>query len=79
MKDLRSYHQRPAIKLNKLIKAICRKENSGYDVTFDDTFFNDRNPYWAKTFVALPLLTSNDYDAYTENFSSVGQFDNDSF
>lgn len=45
MKDLRSYHQRPAIKVSKLIKAICREENSGYDVTFDGKFFNPRNPY----------------------------------
>lgn len=79
MKDLRSYHQRPAIKVSKLVKAICREENSGYKVTFDNTFFNDRNPYWSKTFVALPLLTSNDYDASTEEFNSVGQFNTDSF
>ena len=45
MKDLRSYRQRPAIKVSKLIKAICREENSGYDVEYDDKFFNNRNPY----------------------------------
>lgn len=66
MRDLRSYYQRPAIKLNKLIKAICREENSGYKVTYDPTFFNDNNPYWSKTFVALPLLTSNDYSTDTD-------------
>lgn len=79
MKDLRSYYQRPAIKVNKLIKAICREENSGYNVTFDPTFFNDSNPYWSKTFVALPLLTSNEYEESTEDLSSVQVFDYDTF
>lgn len=60
MRDLRSYKQRPALKLSKLIKTICRKENSGYDVNFDPEFFNDGNPYWSKTYVALPLLGSNE-------------------
>ena len=79
MRDLRSYYQRPAIKLNKLIKAICREENSGYNVTYDETFFNDDNPYWSKTFVALPLLTSNDYsdDTSTSGLSNVRQMDTD--
>jgi hypothetical protein len=45
MRDLRSYMQRPALKLSKLIETICRKENSGYDVIFDDSFFNYSNPY----------------------------------
>lgn len=43
--DLRSYKQRPSIKLSKLIKTICRKENSGYEVEFDPKFFNKENPY----------------------------------
>lgn len=59
MRDLRSYYQRPAIKVSKLIESICREENSGYNVTYDPTFFNEDNPYWSKSFVALPLLTSN--------------------
>lgn len=45
MRDLRSYHQRPAIKVSKLIETICRVENSGYNVTYDRSFFNDNNPY----------------------------------
>lgn len=70
MRDLRSYMQRPAIKLSKLIETICRKENSGYDVIFDDSFFNSSNPYWDKTYVALPLLGSNSdegEESITEN------------
>jgi len=56
---LRSYKQRPAIKLNKLIKTIIRKENSGYDVELDPEFFNNSNPYWTDSFVMLPLLGTN--------------------
>ena len=58
-RDLRSYKQRPAIKLNKLIKTIIRKENSGYDVELDPEFFNNSNPYWTDSFVMLPLLGTN--------------------
>lgn len=65
VRDLRSYYQRPAIKLSKLIETICRKENSGYDVIFDKDFFNETNPYWSKTFVAFPLLGS-DTESETE-------------
>lgn len=43
--DLRSYKQRPALKMNRLIETICREENSGYNVTFDPSFFNTENPY----------------------------------
>ena len=77
MRDLRSKYQRPAIKLNKLIKAICREENSGYNVTFDESFFNADNPYWSKTFVALPLLTSNDYaeDTNIPGTSNISQLE----
>lgn len=58
-RDLRSYKQRPAIKVNKLINTIIRKENSGYDVELDPEFFNNSNPYWYDSFVALPLLGTN--------------------
>lgn len=64
MRDLRSYQQRPAIKVSKLLKAIF--DNSGYEVTLDPTFFNKNNPYWDKTFIALPLLSTNADDSVTE-------------
>lgn len=73
MRDLRSYMQRPALKLSKLIKAICNKYNSGYDVVFDNDFFNSNNPYWNNTVVALPLLGSNeeneDKNTYTDQLT----------
>lgn len=58
MRDLRSYKQRPAIKVSKLIETICREANSGYKVNFDKAFFSNSNPYWSKSFIALPLLGS---------------------
>ena len=59
MRDLRSYMQRPAIRLNKLVKTICNPANNGgYEVVLDEDFFNTSNPYWEKTFVALPLLNT---------------------
>lgn len=58
-RDLRSYKQRPALKVDKLIKTIIRKENSGYDVELDPEFFNNSNPYWFDSFIALPLLGTN--------------------
>lgn len=72
MRDLRSYKQRPAIKLSKLIETICRKENSGYDVVFDKGFFSKTNPYWNKTFIALPLLES-EAEGSVSHSSSVTQ------
>lgn len=77
MRDLRSYYQRPAIKVSKLIESICREENSGYKVTYDPTFFNKDNPYWSKTFVALPLLTSNENTTEDEigGLTNIYQFD----
>jgi hypothetical protein len=81
MRDLRSYYQRPAIKVSKLIESICREENSGYKVTYDPTFFNKDNPYWSKTFVALPLLTSNDNvtDEEIGGLTNIYQTDTDSY
>lgn len=71
MRDLRSYQQRPAIKLSKLIETICRKENSGYEVTFDESFFTEANPYWSKTFVALPLLGTTTDESAVSNYATV--------
>ena len=73
MRDLRSYKQRPAIKVSKLIETICREENSGYKVNFDDSFFSSKNPYWDKSFIALPLLGSEAEDGTVSNSSAVTQ------
>lgn len=59
MLDLRSYLQRPAIKLSKIIDACTNPiNNGGYTVELDSDFFNDNNPYYKDAWVALPLLTN---------------------
>lgn len=57
--DLRSYLQRPAIKLSKIIDACTNPiNNGGYSVELDPDFFNVNNPYYNDAWVALPLLTN---------------------
>ena len=56
--DLRSYKQRPVVKLSKVVDGIFN--NSGYEVIKDPDFFNDNNPYWKDSYIALPLFSSTD-------------------
>lgn len=57
VKDLRSYLQRPALKVSKMLEAIANPiNNGGYTVEFDSDFFNDKNPYYKDAYIALPLL-----------------------
>ena len=59
VRDLRSYHQRPAIKVKKVIDACCNPDNNGgYVVELDNTFFNKNNPYYEQSYIALPLFES---------------------
>ena len=59
--DLRSYLQRPVIKMSRVIEAICQSyNNGGYEVELDPTFFTASNPYWDKTWLTLPLINSLD-------------------
>lgn len=59
--DLRSYLQRPAIKMSKIIEACSNPiNNGGYNVELDSDFFNDDNPYYKDAWVALPLLSNEE-------------------
>lgn len=59
--DLRSYLQRPAIKMSKIIDACCNPvNNGGYSVQLDPDFFNVDNPYYNDAWVALPLLSNQE-------------------
>ena len=82
MRDLRCYKQRPALRLEKFINAICNKNNNGgYEVELDEKyFFNRDNPYYTNTWIALPLLNpdstewpqnSNNLDFTTNSKLSV--------
>lgn len=57
-KDLRSYLQRPVIKIGAVIDAICDTlNNGGYNVTLDPIFFSADNPYYSQTWLTLPTLS----------------------
>lgn len=59
IKDLRSYLQRPVIKMSKVIEAICQSyNNGGYEVELDDTFFSVDNPYFNDTYLTLPIVNT---------------------
>lgn len=62
-KDIRSYLQKPAIKVSALINAICDPSNNGgYTVNLDAEFFTASNPYWNDTWLTLPMLNDLNID-----------------
>lgn len=76
IRDLRSYMQRPALRMKRLIEAICNPvNNGGYKVELDSNFFSPGNPYFEKTFIALPLfstaLEAEDSDNIAEDIDGV--------
>lgn len=63
VRDLRSYKQKPALRLSKLFQAICNPiNNGGYQVELDPTFFNQDNDAYYKAFIVLPNIQFNDED-----------------
>lgn len=55
--DLRSYLQRPVVRVKEIINACCNPENNGgYEVDLDKDFFNDDNPYWNDAWLTLPMV-----------------------
>lgn len=63
-RDLRSYLQRPCIRMKEIIKACCNPDNNGgYEVELDEDFFNENNPYWEDTWLSLPMIQTLEYDS----------------
>ena len=57
MKSLMSFKQRPALKFSKFLEAVSNpKNNNGYEIVLDNSFFNNENPYYNNAYIALPLL-----------------------
>lgn len=55
--DLRSYLQRPALRVKDFIDAICDPANNGgWRVNLDSDFFDSANPYYWNTYLLLPQL-----------------------
>lgn len=74
MHDLRSYLQRPVVRVKNILQACFDPRNNkgegntGYTVDLDETFFNDKNPYWEDAWMALPLLnTESESDVTTSS------------
>lgn len=59
--DLRSYLQRPVLRVKSLIQAMDNPDiNGGYHLNLDRGFFNEENPYWENAWITLPTLKSLD-------------------
>lgn len=59
VRDLRSYLQRPALSVRSLIQAMCNpRNNGGYTVNLDSTFFNEDNPLYHDAYITLPMLNA---------------------
>ena len=70
--DLRSYLQRPVLKVKSIIDAIAdSSQNGGYTVELDNTFFKSANPYYYDSWMTLPRLDALKVpvDNGTENIS----------
>lgn len=58
IRDLRWYLQRPVLSVSSFMSAICDKQNNGgFDVVLDTSFFNESNPYYAKAWITLPMIS----------------------
>lgn len=72
-RDLRSYMQRPVIRVQKLFEAIQRyaQEKLGYTVELDPNFFNSQNEYYSKSWITLSLLNEQENSVKSGDF--IGQ------
>lgn len=82
-RDLRSYLQRPTFRVKTLFRGICDpKNNGGYTVNLDSTFFNSNNPYYEKAWITLPLISEMDEVTTVKtgvdiNFDDIISFERD--
>lgn len=72
VRDLRSYLQRPVLRMKAFINACCDPtQNGGYNVYLDPDFFNSDNEYYEKAWMTLPMLNNLKYDEETVDEWSV--------
>jgi len=56
-KDLRSYMQRPVVSVRGLLDGVRNyAARKGFGLDLDPAFFHENNPYFARTWMTLPLL-----------------------
>lgn len=71
-KDLRSYLQRPVLRMRSLIDACCDPiNNGGWELKLDDKFFNRNNPYYNDTWLTLTNISDNFEGGETETLTSA--------
>ena len=71
--DLRSYLQRPALRMFDFIQAITDPNNNGgWKVNLDPDFFSNTNPYYWNTYLLLPQLN---VEEETEDICDDGSVD----
>lgn len=59
MKDLRTYLQRPVLRVRKFVEAVQRRASQyGYTLNLDSNFFSSDNHYYNDTWITLPSLQS---------------------
>lgn len=56
-REVRSYYQRPALSVYGILDRIKADEKE-FTINYDNSFFNDSNPYYSKSVMSLPLLTT---------------------
>ena len=86
-RDLRSYLQRPVIRMKSIVEACCNPiNNGGYQVVLDDEFFSSANPYYKYAWMSLPLLndlggeiTEGQFSAYMGGGTTVNGWYNSSY
>lgn len=81
-RDLRSYLQRPCIRMKEVVNACCDPDNNGgYEVELDSDFFNENNPYWEETWLTLPMIQTLEYDSGEQPLKNsrlmLGEIDGD--
>lgn len=60
--EYRSYYQRPVLKMSEIIQKIANQ--SGFTVNLSSQFFNSTNPYWADSWLSMPLYVAGQQTSY---------------
>lgn len=75
--DLRSYLQRPVLRVKEVIDACCNPDNNGGytvqkdDGSWDNYFFDANNRYYWDSWMTLPMLTELDVPATVSSSLTV--------
>lgn len=65
MQDLRSYMQRPVVRVREILRALCLTENTGeYHMFLDDEFFDATNNWYWNGWMTLPMIDRSKFNPY---------------